>query len=170
MDVVKYSLNNKPIGVCNMYSYLINLFKLKVIPIFRTEIKNKLNELVFIFKNATIIYYVDTKKWKITINDTNCVFETYDINEILKITFELFNKNKPEVIYNIKTVNNNKIHNLNHYTYYMFINNFIKHEQKKCFETYKNNSKHMPEELWCIINKYYEHSDMCYYDFLDTFL
>lgn len=168
MDVM-YSLDDKPINVCNMYKFLINLFKLDIIPIFKTQINNKLNELVFIFTNATITYYVDKTIWEITIGDFNnkYVFESNNINEILKIALKLFSKNE---VYNIHTVNNKKIHNLNQYNYYMFVNNFIKHEQNKYVNKYKKTIKYMPEELWHMINKYYEHSDIYYYDFLDTFL
>ena len=169
MASIKHTLDNNPINVCNMYKYLINLYKLDIIPIFKVEIKNKLNELVFIFEHATIIYNVNTKKWKIIINELNNtpVIESDNIDEILKITLESFNKN---AIYNIHTVNNKKIHNLDQYHYYIFINNFIKNEKNFKFETYKKKSTYMPEELWCIINQYYKNSDIYYYDFLEQYL
>ena len=192
MSVLMHTLDNKPINPYNFYKYLCSLYRINIIPDFKVEIDNKLNELKFIFKHTTITYFVDINQWTSTVSINNdmynypylienkmiscdnnyLILKSNNINDILEPTLGPFN----QILDNIDPRNmytNNKdkhIHNIDHSHYYMFINNLMRHEKKMQLDVLIQNMKPIPEELWDIINTYNKHSEIYYYDFLKQFV
>jgi len=85
-------MNNNPVNIYNIYKYLVNLFKIEVIPAFKVEIRNKLTEIIFTFnynnKQSTIIYNTETKLWRsytnvVSLNDIQSN-NNYDYSYLIK--------------------------------------------------------------------------------------
>lgn len=78
MSSDKYYINNTPINIYNLYKYMINLYKLGVIPEFKVHFNNDLSEIIFVTEynnpkwekegTSIIIYNNNIKKWKSCIN------------------------------------------------------------------------------------------------------
>lgn len=151
-------------------------------------------------KISIIKYYTETEIWKsytnvISIDDINSnynnysylidndmisvengviIFQSDDINDILEPSLNPFNPVivnnnyvNPRILYDI---DNNKLHNLNHTHYYMFINRLRQDDTQFMFNQYKNIVDNIPEELWMKIYSYYKPSDINYNDFINDFL
>ena len=75
---MNHFMNNHPINVHNLYKYMINLYKLGVIPEFNVHFNSDLTEMIFVTEyNSTkwgqkgtsiITYNINKKKWKTCIN------------------------------------------------------------------------------------------------------
>jgi hypothetical protein len=198
-DIIHY-INNKPISIYNIYKYLINLYKLDVIPLFKVEIHNKLTEAVFTFnydneKHSTIIYNTDSELWTIITNvqtideiynnkyysylfnnqmigynNNMFIFQSYEINDILELAFTSFNSLNNIDIYNLYDIDDKKINNLDYRHYYMFINNLYSNDRKIVFDKYKENINYMPNELWDNIYSYYKFDNLNFNEFVNNFL
>ena len=82
---IKHYMNNNPISIYNLYKYMVNLYKLGVIPEFNVHFNNDLTEIVFLTEynnnkwnhqgTSIITYNINTKKWKACIS-------THNINQL----------------------------------------------------------------------------------------
>ena len=90
MSSIKHYMNNEPISIHNIYKYLVNLLKIKVIPYFMVSINNTKDEITFTFNytdikfgkfgQSKLIYNIYTQIWTSTFNTTsfNTICKNYD--------------------------------------------------------------------------------------------
>ncbi len=93
---IKHYINNNPISIYNLYKYMVNLYKLEVIPEFNVHFNNDLTEIIFLTEynnnkwkhqgTSIITYNINTKKWKSCIN-------THMINQLCSTYSYLLEKN-----------------------------------------------------------------------------
>ncbi len=189
-------MNNKPICIYNIYKYFVNLYKLGVIPEFKVEVKNNLTEVIFTFnydnkRTSTIIYDTNTDSWisytnvlslkeiysnpnfaylfekqMVGYDNDMTILRSYDINDIIEPSLTPFS----DSLRNLTDVNNDKLHNINHRHYYMFINNLIKNDRNNIFNKYADAFENIPKEVWENVYQYYKPNDINYNDFIEEFL
>ncbi len=92
----KHYMNDYPISIYNLYKYMVNLYKLGVIPEFNVHFNNDLTEIIFLTEydnnkwkhqgTSIITYNINTKKWKGCIN-------THTINQLCSKYPYLLEKN-----------------------------------------------------------------------------
>jgi hypothetical protein len=78
MSSNKHYMNMQPITIYNLYKYMINLYKLGVIPSFSVNFNTDLNEIIFTicyddikwdkYGTSVISYNINTRKWKTRLN------------------------------------------------------------------------------------------------------
>jgi hypothetical protein len=90
MSAAKHYMNNEPISIHNIYKYLVNLLKIKVIPYFMVSINNTKDEITFTFNytdikfgkfgKSKLIYNIYTKIWTSKFNTTsfNTICKNYN--------------------------------------------------------------------------------------------
>ncbi len=173
----KYNMNNIPINISNIYKYLINLYKLEIIPYFNVEFNDDLTEIIFTFEyennnkwgkigTSTIMYNINTKLWTSRFNTMTenkyLVLQSEHIEDILEPSLNSFdikysNNNKYNLM-NLVDVNNQEIHNIKYIYYYTFINNLIKTEKINSFNKYKLMNDSLYEHIWEKVYSNYEKS------------
>ena len=158
---------------------------------------------------SKIVYNINTKKWTgytntltydtiynnyyyliennmISNNNNNIILESSNICDILEPSLNCFdniyitsNKYLNIDLRNLVDINEKKIHNIDHRTYYIFIKYLIKHETAGHFYLYKssinmnmnmNMNMNIPEHLWENIYNTSKPQELSYDQFLDLYL
>ena len=81
MSSIKHYMNNKPINVYNLYKYMVNLYKLGIIPEFNVHFNGNLSEIIFVTEynnpkwdiqgTSIIVYNIEFETWRGCINTQN---------------------------------------------------------------------------------------------------
>ncbi len=167
MSSTTYYINNQPINIYNLYKYMINLYKLGIIPEFNVHFNNDLTEIIFLTEynntkwgiNGTsiIMYNINTNKWRACINtltkeelyikyphlyEKNLFVENTLIIEEY-ITFESYNIDdilEPALNpFDIKYLNVNNYNNNNLRNLYSINNQQIHNMYFNCYHGFINN-------------------------------